>query len=71
MHTFTSDALVEVALWVEKSYTNKRQVKIASLLAVVTGEYSKATRINRYRFMQSKLGRKIGDDPLAQFWEAL
>ena len=67
LHTITSDMLAEIALWIQKSHTNKRQAKITCFFAVIPGKNPQTTGINRERFMQTKFCGEIRSDPVDQF----
>ena len=55
--------LVEVALQVKKAHPNQRYSQVGGCLAVVSGQDTKAARINGYRSMDAELGAEVGHRP--------
>ena len=59
-------ALAEVALRVHESDADERQAEVRGFFAVIAGEHAQATRIDRQRLVQRKLGGKVRDASAAE-----
>ena len=55
------ELLLEVALVVEQAHRDQRDAQTAGTLDVVAREHAQAARVDRHRFMDAELGRKIDD----------
>src|SRR5262249_47767724 len=53
-------SLTEISLAVEQPHADNRNIKVGSDLDVIAREHSQSTRIDRERFVQAKLGGKVG-----------
>ena len=55
------EALAKVPLAVEQSDSDERNVEIGRALEVVTGQHAEAARVHGKGFVNTELGREVGD----------
>ena len=63
---FGVEMLLEIALVVEQPDGDQRNAQSAGAFDVIARQHAQATRIDRHRFVDAELGRKIGDRLAAQ-----
>ena len=69
--TLAINRLVKIALSIEQTDGNKGHIQVAGGLAMVTGEDTQATRVNRKAFMETEFGTEIGNQVLVRIQVAL